>query len=238
MRAGALALVLASLAFLPSAASAATLSGGIDAGGNISGPTGTIAPGEYTYNYSDTATIHNYHLSGPGVDERTGQAEKTSGSWVVTLVAGTYTYECDFHPIIGTFAVGSPPPPPPPPPPPSPPPPPPPAPPPPPPSPSPPPPAPLPTETFLLGSVGPGSKIALVTEAGARVRTLAAGAYTIVISDRTTADNFHLSGPGVNRKSGVVAKRSVRWKLRLKPGQYRFRSDAHASLSKTFRVTA
>lgn len=89
---------------------------------------------------------------------------------------------------------------------------------------------------FLLGSVGPGAKIALAMEAGKRVGTLAAGAYTVVISDRTKVDNFHLTGPGVSRRTGVAAKGTVRWKVRLQPGTYRYRSDAHAPLSRTFRV--
>ena len=91
---------------------------------------------------------------------------------------------------------------------------------------------------FLVGSVGPGAKIALVTETGKRAGTLKPGAYTIVISDRTKADNFHLTGPGIDRRTGVGGKGTLRWKVRLKSGTYRYRSDAHPSLSKTFRVRA
>jgi hypothetical protein len=88
----------------------------------------------------------------------------------------------------------------------------------------------------LLGTVGPGAKIDLTTAAGKHVRSLAAGLYTFVVSDRAAAENFHLSGPGVNRRSGVAGKRTSRWTVRLKPGVYRYRSDEHAKVSGTFTV--
>ena len=53
----------------PGAGADGTLSGGIDQAGNISGPTGTVAAGTYDYQVSDTATVHNYHLEGPGVNQ-------------------------------------------------------------------------------------------------------------------------------------------------------------------------
>jgi len=62
------------------------------------------------------------------------------------------------------------------------------------------------------------------------------GLYSIVASDRSRADNFHLIGPGINRKTGVTSTGMVTWKVRFMAGKYRYRSDAHASLSKTFRV--
>ena len=84
--------------------------------------------------------------------------------------------------------------------------------------------------------VGPGAKIDLTTAVGKHVRSLAAGLYLVVVSDKTAADNFHLSGPGVDRKSGVKGKATSRWNVRLKPGKYVFRSDAHAKLRRGFAV--
>jgi hypothetical protein len=49
-------------------------------------------------------------------------------------------------------------------------------------------------------------------------------------------DNFHLTGPGINRKTGVAAKVTVRWTLRLKKGKHVYRSDTHAKLRRSFSV--
>lgn len=88
----------------------------------------------------------------------------------------------------------------------------------------------------MLGSVGPGAKIALVTPAKRRVGALLPGLYLFVVSDRSAVDNFHLTGPGVNRKTGVATKGTVRWTLRLRKGKYTYRSDAHPKLRRGFSV--
>ncbi len=75
-----------------------------------------IDPGDYTItvqNMSDpgTGVVHNFHLKGPGsVDLATTAAPGTT-TWNVTLVNGTYTFLCDFHPtqMRKTFGVGPPP---------------------------------------------------------------------------------------------------------------------------------
>ena len=59
----------------------------------------------------------------------------------------------------------------------------------------------------------------------------------LLVSDRSRADNFHLSGPGIDRKTSVAGRQTVTWKMRLRSGVYRYRSDAHPRLRKTFRVT-
>ncbi len=69
-----------------------------------------------------------------------------------------------------------------------------------------------------------------------RVGALLPGRYVLVVSDRSEVDNFHLTGPGINRKTGVAAKVTVRWSLRLKRGQYAYRSDARAKLRRSFSV--
>jgi hypothetical protein len=89
----------------------------------------------------------------------------------------------------------------------------------------------------LNGKVGPKRTITLKTASGAAVKTLKAGAYKIAIRDATKADNFHLLGPGVNRKTGVKFRGGVTWTLKLKAGKHTFRSDAHKKLRGTFRVT-
>ena len=89
----------------------------------------------------------------------------------------------------------------------------------------------VPTTTVLKmsASVGPGQKIAFA-------RTAKAGKTTITIRDLTTKDNFHLTGPGVNKKTGVAFKGTVKWTVTLKAGTYAYRSDAHKGLKGTLKV--
>jgi hypothetical protein len=58
----------------------------------------TIPPGTYTIRVVDDATEHNFHLSGPGVDQATGTGDTSSPTWSVTLQPGsTYKFQCDTH---------------------------------------------------------------------------------------------------------------------------------------------
>jgi plastocyanin len=67
----------------------------------------TLKAGTFQVKVNDPSTIHNFHLSGPGgVEFKTTVPEKSEITWPVTLVAGTYTYECDPHPNMKkTFTV-------------------------------------------------------------------------------------------------------------------------------------
>src|SRR5512132_2314592 len=89
----------------------------------------------------------------------------------------------------------------------------------------------VPTTTVfkMSASVGPGQKIAFA-------RTAKAGKTTITIRDLTAKDNFHLTGPGVNKKTGVAFKGTVKWTVTLKAGTYTYRSDAHKGLKGTLKV--
>jgi hypothetical protein len=88
----------------------------------------------------------------------------------------------------------------------------------------------------LSGKVGPGKTISLKTAAGAAVKSLAAGTYRLAVRDATRADNFHVLGKGVNKKTGVKFKGSVMWTVAFKAGTYTVRSDATKKLRRTFRV--
>jgi hypothetical protein len=90
----------------------------------------------------------------------------------------------------------------------------------------------------LLARVGPGAKIAVTTPAGKRVRSLVAGPYSLAVKDASTVDDFHLTGPGVNRKTSVAKKLTATWKVTLKAGTYKYRSDAHPKLKGSFVVKA
>ena len=162
-----------------------------------------LDPGDYsiTIRNLSPAQEHNFHLTGPGIDQFSAFDNKTV-TWDVTLVDGTYNYKCDAHVTIrGSFHVGALPPPP----------------------------------TKLTGKVGPKKTISLKKGASS-VKSLVAGRYKIVVSDLTKADNFHLTGPGVNRKTAVKSKGTASWTLALKPGKYTYRSDTTKKLSRTFSV--
>jgi plastocyanin len=83
----------------------------------------------------------------------------------------------------------------------------------------------------LKGSVTNAFKITL-TRGGKAVKTLKAGTYKIVVSDPTSAHNFHLSGPGVNKSTSVSGKGTYTWTVKLKKGTYKFVCDPHSSFMK------
>jgi hypothetical protein len=70
------------------------------------------------------------------------------------------------------------------------------------------------------------------------VTALAAGTYAITVRDVSAKDNFHLSeSTGLDRKTSVAGGGRVLWRLALKPGTYRYRSDAHPQLKGSLTVT-
>ncbi len=70
-------------------------------------PVRRLEPGEYLVRVTDPASYHNFHLTGPGVDERTSVFGKSKVQWEVTLKSGEYTFVCDPHPeMVGDVVVG------------------------------------------------------------------------------------------------------------------------------------
>jgi plastocyanin len=89
----------------------------------------------------------------------------------------------------------------------------------------------------LNGTVGPGFKITL-TKGGKKVTTLKAGTYTIKVADKSSIHNFHLTGPGVNKKTSVGATGNQTWTVKLKAGTYKYVCDPHATIMKgSFKVS-
>ena len=167
-----------------------------------------VPAGDYRIDVQDLSDVHNFHLKGPGVDQRTDVEAIGPQTWNVTLVDGAYTFLCDAHPATmkGVLNVGVAPP-------------------------------PVPKPKRLNGRVGPGKTISLRTTAGVLVRRLTAGAYRVTVRDATKVDNFHLLGAGVNKKTGVRFRGSVAWTVRFRAGRtYAVRSDAHPKLRRTFKV--
>ncbi|HVV59925.1 MAG TPA: plastocyanin/azurin family copper-binding protein [Gaiellaceae bacterium] len=83
--------------------------------------------------------------------------------------------------------------------------------------------------TTLTGTDGPGFTITL-TQGGKKVTSLKAGTYTLKISDKSNIHNFHLTGPGVDKKTSVGAVQNVTWKVTLKKGTYKYVCDPHVSI--------
>jgi hypothetical protein len=102
----------------------------------------------------------------------------------------------------------------------------------------PPPPAATGGRKALVATVGPAFTISLRTAAGKRLGRLRAGRYTITVRDQSAEHNFHLLGPGVNRKTGVAYMGTKTWTVRFRKGKlYRFRCDPHLfSMRGSFRA--
>jgi plastocyanin len=67
-----------------------------------------VAAGTYGIHVNDSATNHNFHLEGGGVNMATGITEIAEVDWTVDFGDGYYTYHCDMHPgLAGTFASGN-----------------------------------------------------------------------------------------------------------------------------------
>lgn len=80
----------------------------------------------------------------------------------------------------------------------------------------------------LNGTVGPGFTITL-KKGSTKVGNLKAGKYKFVIADKSSIHNFHLKGPGVDKKTSVGGTGTTTWTVTLKKGKYTFVCDPHAS---------
>ncbi len=67
----------------------------------------TLAAGSYTLEVDDQSDIHNFHLTGTGVDEKTDVGATGVESFDITVEAGTYKFVCDPHAgaMNGSFEV-------------------------------------------------------------------------------------------------------------------------------------
>jgi plastocyanin len=83
----------------------------------------------------------------------------------------------------------------------------------------------------LTGTDGPGFTITL-KKGNTKVTSLKAGKYKIVVKDMSNIHNFHLKGPGVDKKTGVGAKGTFTWTVTLKKGTYKFICDPHVAIMK------
>lgn len=166
-----------------------------------------LDPGLYEVSIDDRSILHNYHLFGPGVEQRTDVETIGMASWNIQLVDGTYNFRCDPHAtsMKGSFTVGNVPPPPPP-------------------------------TPKLNGKVTARTISLTNASTGSKVRSLVEGKYKVAVNDSSKAQNFHLTGPGVNKKTGVKPKTKATWTVTVSPGKYSYRSDKNRRLRGSFTV--
>jgi plastocyanin len=81
---------------------------------------------------------------------------------------------------------------------------------------------------MLEGTVGPGFTITL-TQDGQPATSIPAGTYEIVVDDKASQHDFHLTGPGVDESTDVGGTGKTTWSVTLEPGEYTFVCDPHAS---------
>jgi plastocyanin len=96
--------ILATLALASSAFAAAstntnakTLTGTVGPGFTITMNKKTVKAGTYAITIRDLASIHDFHLTGPGVNKATSVTGTGTTKWTVKLKKGTYHFVCDPH---------------------------------------------------------------------------------------------------------------------------------------------
>jgi hypothetical protein len=165
-----------------------------------------LEAGEYAIVVQDRSAEHNFHLTGAGVDRATSVENVETVTWNVTFTdAQRYRFQCDVHPSMqGAFNVGN--------------------------VPQPPPPPPV----RRLNASVTARAIAVRTTSGGKARSVAAGRYRITVRDTATTENFHLVGPGLNRKTSIARKATATWAVTLRRGKYTYRSDRSRRLAGSF----
>jgi len=171
-----------------------------------------LQAGPYELEIDDLGEEHDFHITGPGVDESTDVSFTGKKTVQLSLLDGTYKFFCDPHALSmrGTLTVGAG--------------------------------SPSsggsgsgggtttkPAATKLVLTVGPAFTISLKTAAGKVVKSLGPGAYSIEVRDRAGIHNAHILGAGVNRKTGVPFKGTQTWNVTLKQGTLTFQCDPHKS---------
>lgn len=74
-----------------------SLTGTVGPGFTISMNKKTVKAGSYLITIHDKASIHDFHLTGPGVNKTTSVPTIGTTKWTVKLKKGTYHFVCDPH---------------------------------------------------------------------------------------------------------------------------------------------
>jgi hypothetical protein len=191
-------------------------------------PVTNLPAGTYTVAVQDLSEQHNFHLFGPGVDQKTEIGTSSEAGWTVTFQdQNGYSFQCDAHSsLTGTFTVGNMP-------------------------------APVAVTTHaaepvtvsvpeapqlqlkggLQASVGPGAAIAL-QKSGKKVAKLARGIYEFSIADKSAKDGLTIrrvvggSETQVLTAPRFVGKKTV--SVELRPGKWKVYSAARETLVYAF----
>jgi plastocyanin len=172
-------------------------------------PVTHLDPGTYTLVIHDHSSFHNFHFSGPGADVTSDVDAVGDTTFTVTLTDGTYFFQCDPH---SAQMHGK----------------------------------------FTVGTVTTPTPTtptpAVRTKVSASIAGsassfrpssgLAAGAFAIVVDDRSATDGFRLSGPGVSKSTGAKFRGKVTWKVTLAAGRYSYGSALHPKRRHTFTVSS
>jgi plastocyanin len=76
----------------------------------------------------------------------------------------------------------------------------------------------------LTGTDGPGYTITM------NKKTVKAGTYAVTIHDLASIHDFHLTGPGVDKKTSVGGMGTTKWTVKLRKGTYHFVCDPHRTI--------
>jgi hypothetical protein len=192
-------------------------------------PATNLPAGTYTVEVKDLSEQHNFHLFGPGVDQKTEISTSSEASWTVTFQdQNGYSFQCDAHSsLTGNFTVGS--------------------------LPAPaavtthaadptpvataPSPPQLPLRGGLQGVVGPGVTVDLL-KGGKRVARIPRGIYEFAISDKSKKDGFTIRQVvGGRFTSELTPARFVGRKtvsIELRPGKWKVYSTVRETAAYVF----
>ena len=102
----ALTAVVALILALPALAATPVFKGNDGPGFTIKMVTKPTKAGPIKLVIADKSNVHNFHLTGPGVNVKTTVAFVGTKTFNVTLKKGTYKFICDPHPFMkGSFTI-------------------------------------------------------------------------------------------------------------------------------------
>ena len=66
-----------------------------------------LAAGTYALDINDESSIHNFHIFGKGIDDKSDVSGVGKQSFTITFARGFYAFQCDIHvsQMHGTFEV-------------------------------------------------------------------------------------------------------------------------------------
>jgi len=102
----ALTAVVALILALPALAATPVFKGTVGPGFTIKMTTKPTKAGKIKLVIRDKSNVHNFHLTGPGVNVKTSVSAIGTKTFTVTLKKGTYKFICDPHPFMkGSFTI-------------------------------------------------------------------------------------------------------------------------------------